>query len=201
MTHWQEWHRGYDDAASHLPRRLAVVQQRCREALQALARPARVLSLCAGDGRDLLPVLAELPDLWRSAVLVELDPELSAAAARTALPGTEIVHGDAGVTATFAHALPADLLLLCGIFGNVPADDVRRTLDAVPALVAPGGFVIWTRGASEPDQREAVRGWAREAGLQEVAWSGSPEPFSVGLAQRPVELAEAELPERLFAFA
>jgi hypothetical protein len=35
-----------------------------------------------------------------------------------------------------AAALPADVLLLCGIFGNVSDDDIGRTVRALPS--APG---------------------------------------------------------------
>jgi hypothetical protein len=41
--------------------------------------------------------------------------------------------------------LPADVLLLCGIFGNVSDGDIRRTVQAVPALCRAGATVIWAR--------------------------------------------------------
>jgi hypothetical protein len=57
---WQAWHEKYDDPASSLARRLRVVQARIREALDACPPGrVRVVSLCAGQGRDLLEVLGE----------------------------------------------------------------------------------------------------------------------------------------------
>lgn len=61
--HWIDWHAAYDDPHSSLAQRLVVVQQCIREALDFLAATAaasglRIISLCAGDGRDLLPVLS-----------------------------------------------------------------------------------------------------------------------------------------------
>src|SRR5947208_1455065 len=51
-TDWLEWHAPYDDPASPLGRRLAVVQQRAREAIdRAPPGPVRVISMCAGQRR------------------------------------------------------------------------------------------------------------------------------------------------------
>jgi hypothetical protein len=57
-------------------------------------------------------------------------------------PTIAVVCGDAGTTTAHLGAVPADLLLLCGIFGNVPDDDIRTTVAAVPALLAAGGTVV-----------------------------------------------------------
>ncbi|MEQ1787321.1 MAG: SAM-dependent methyltransferase, partial [Acidimicrobiales bacterium] len=59
---WVAWHAPYDDPGSNLARRLRWVQRRIRLALDdALPGPIRVLSLCAGQGRDLLEVLPDHP--------------------------------------------------------------------------------------------------------------------------------------------
>src|SRR5690242_4741082 len=51
---WVQWHRGYDDPLHPLARRLEIVVGLIRRQLDtAPAGPIRVLSLCAGDGRDL----------------------------------------------------------------------------------------------------------------------------------------------------
>jgi hypothetical protein len=67
------------------------------------------------------------------------------------------MQGDAGTTAAFAEVVPVDVLLLCGIFGNVEDDDVERTVRAVPSLLAHGGTVLWTRHRGAPDASGAVR--------------------------------------------
>ena len=177
------------------------------EALDAFVgdEPRAVLSLCSGDGRDLLPELAARPCLEVAATLVELDPALAAAARARArelqLRGIEVLTGDAGDPATFASALPVDLLLLCGIFGNVVPEDVRRTIDAVPSMLAPGGVVVWTRGVVDGvDLRQEVRTWFRAAGLDEVAFDGDPELYGVGVARGGAAIGTARLPARLFTF-
>ncbi len=55
MADWVGWHARYDDPDSIQSLRLVVVRRRVGEALDALGSAPRVLSLCAGDGHDLLP--------------------------------------------------------------------------------------------------------------------------------------------------
>ncbi len=55
---WHEWHTAYDRADNPLTRRLAQVQEYIRVALDAAPPgPIRVVSMCAGEGRDILGVL------------------------------------------------------------------------------------------------------------------------------------------------
>jgi predicted RNA methylase len=98
---WHAWHDDYDRPGTSLARRLQAVQLQIRTVLEsARPGPLRVISLCAGQGRDLLGVLADHPrrDDVR-ARLVELDPRIAAVAetrARAAgLDRVEIVTGDA----------------------------------------------------------------------------------------------------------
>ena len=206
MSDWGAWHRLYDDSDSVQSRRLVVVGRRVGEALDVLGSSARrVLSLCAGDGRDLLPELAARPQLAPEVVLIEQDSELGARAkaraAAAGLDGVDVRRADAAFRDSFADVVPVDLLLLCGIFGNVPGGDINRTLHAVPAMLAPGGFVVWTRGRCDgPDLRPTVRRWVAEAGLEEVAYDGEPELYGVGVARLASPRVDAELPERLFTF-
>src|SRR5437867_2671389 len=79
---WRTWHDEYDDPRSRMARRLHVVQTQIRAALDhSPSGPLRVISLCAGQGRDLLGVLADHPrrDDVR-ARLVELDARNTALA-------------------------------------------------------------------------------------------------------------------------
>lgn len=201
---WVAWHGSYAEAGS-LARRLAVVRTRIGETLDAAGEgPIRILSLCAGDGRDVLPELAARPRLGASTTLVELDEQLTAVArhASSQLAGCEVRRGDAGDVATFADLLPVDLLLLCGIFGNISSDDIQATIAAVPSMLAAGGTVIWTRGwFAREDLRPTIRRWFTAAGLTEVAFDGDPERFGVGVARSAAH--QSTVPPsgmRLFSF-
>ena len=158
MKDWLGWHKAYDDPASSLVSRLEVVKRQLGLALDRVTLRARGSSLCAGDGRDVISVLAARGDRPQvTAVLVEKDPTLAhrarSAAAGGGLGSVRVRCKDAGDLASFADVLPVDVLMLCGIFGNIEHSSVKDVVDAIPWLVTPGGFVIWTRGRSEPDRR------------------------------------------------
>ena len=197
------WHDRYDNPTGSLSRRLLVVQQRIREFLDRCPPgPVRVLGMCAGDGRDLFGAVA---NHQRAAAvvgrLVEVDETLVERARSHAPPTIEIHLGDAGLASSYAGAAPADLVLSCGVFGNVTADDVRATIAAWRSLCVPGGTVIWTRGGSPPDDpRPEVREWVREAGFSEVSYDVEPKGFSVGVATMVGEAAPFDPDVRMFAF-
>ena len=176
---WYTWHHDYDEPGTALARRLAAVQDQIRTALDAAPPgPLHAVSLCAGQGRDLIGALARHPrrdDV--SARLVELDPR-NAAAARDAaeaagLPQVEVVTGDAALTDHYAGMVPAYLVLVCGVFGNMTDDDVRRTIGYCTQLCAHGGTVVWTRGRWEPDLVPQICDWFAGCGF-ELGWVSDP---------------------------
>jgi hypothetical protein len=66
--------------------------------------------------------------------------------------------------------VPADLVLICGVFGNVSHDDIRHTIEHVPELCRPGATVIWTRHRRAPDATPMIRACMNGAGFEEVAY-------------------------------
>ena len=162
---WAAWHEAYDNPDSPLAQRLLAVQARISEALdQAPAGPIRAVSICAGQGRDLIDVLREHPRRRDVAArLVELDPRNAAAARQRAaaagLAQVEVVTGDAAQTGAYAGLIPAGLVLACGVFGNITDGDVARTIRCCAGLCAPGGTVVWTRGRREPDLIPQICDW------------------------------------------
>lgn len=205
MTNWHTWHGHYDDPNSSLSRRLAVVRKRREEMLSEETPPRRLLSLCAGDGRDVIPVLARQPTERRpEATLVEKDPALAAAAehqAAASVVALTVIVGDAGTTSTWRSATPVDLLMLCGIFGNIAQDDIRRTIAAARAVLRPGGKVIWTRGYfTDEDLRPQIRAWFGAAGFREIAFDSEPTGYGVGLNQLACSVPDGGPPERIFSF-
>lgn len=205
-SHWVRWHQAYDDPASMNSRRLeAVVAMLGQVIAAAPAGPIRVLSLCSGDGRDLAGALSgHLRAADVTGVLVEADPDLAAGAVAklaAVAPGLAVRCADAGDPASFDHNLPADVLMLCGIFGNVAPADVAATVAAVPALAAPGAGVLWTRHRRQPDITPWIRQRFHDAGCPAEAFvSSGPGGFALGLQRVGPGASAAPLPPRLFTF-
>ncbi len=204
VSDWAAWHESYDRPGSSLDRRLARVQYRIREALDGMpAGPIRVISMCAGQGRDLLGVLPEHPrraDV--SARLVELDPRNVAYAQGLARGlNVEVVAGDASVCSAYQGFVPADLVLVCGVFGNVSNADIRHTVTSLPTLCQTGSTVIWTRHRERPDATPVIREWFGDYGFSEVGFD-SEDGFRYGVGTQ--RLAGPALPYqpdlRLFDF-
>ena len=153
-TDWSDWHDAYARPDSGLRERLAAVRAQIERHLDSTAPTPSPAQCGAGDGRDLLGVLATRQDAARvSALLVEYDEGLVARARDMAqgLPADiEVRQADAAQSDVYQHSVPADLVLLCGIFGNVSDADVQATIEASPQLCAPGAEAHRTRHATSP---------------------------------------------------
>jgi len=203
---WVAWHDKYDNPASVLAGRLAAVQGVVRDTLDELpAGPVTALSMCAGQGRDLLGVLATHPrraDV--RARLVELDPRNAAVAEERArqagLAGVDVVRGDAGLMRHYRDVAPVDLVLACGVFGNLTDADVLRTVEACAQLCREGGTVVWTRHRRAPDLVPVIAEWFGVRGFEQVHLSDPAAGFGVGahrLRHPPKPLQSAD---RIFTF-
>ncbi|MEU4771091.1 SAM-dependent methyltransferase [Micromonospora sp. NPDC023644] len=185
---WQAWHEPYADANSPLSRRLRLVRRHIASWLDERSdERLTVVSACAGQGHDLIGVLATRPDARRlHATLLEYDAgnvaAARAAADRAGLSHLVIRQADAGRFSSYAGAVPADLVLMVGVFGNISDADVERTVAALPQFCAAGATVIWTRARRTPDLTPAVRRWLRDAGFVEEAFHAPDDVrFSVGV--------------------
>jgi hypothetical protein len=207
IRNWRAWHLEYDDPNSRLSRRLRVVQRLLRDAIDACPDGAiRIVQMCAGQARDLVGVLSDHPRRTDvTARLVELD-EHNADAARASVAGAgleriEVVTGDAGTSSAYAGVVPADVVIACGIFGNVSDADVERTISFLPRLCASGATVIWTRHPHSPDLTVHIRRWFAEHGFDEVGFvKPNDGSFAVGSHRFTGEPASFEPGVRLFTF-
>lgn len=210
-SHWVKWHAPYEDPASNLSLRLRIVQSMVRQGLDAVAPrhrgPIRIVSLCAGQGRDVIDVLAEHPRRDEvSALLVELDPALTAfARSRARAAGVEgqvrVVEGDASLSRWYAGDVPAELVLVCGVFGNISATDITATVHALPAFCRTGAHVIWTRHRRPPDATPAIRADFAVAGFTELAFEAPDGTvMTVGHHRYDGETPPFDADRRLFDF-
>jgi ACT domain-containing protein len=204
---WHGWHTDYDQADSALAHRLLMVQAQIRVVLDN-APPGEVnaISVVAGQGRDLIGVLADHPRRHEvHAVLVELDPanaEHARSSARAAgLDQVTVITGDAADLAHYADFVPANLVLLCGLFGNIKDADIEHTIDTCDQLCAPGGTVVWTRGRrTRFDRFPLICEWFEERDF-ERRWVSPPDVgFGVGAHRFVGEPTPLVVGEPLFHF-
>ena len=209
-SHWVRWHLEYENPASPLTLRLRVVQAMVRDALDTAAPgPIRIVSLCAGQGRDVIDVVAghrRAADV--QALLVELDPALVAfARRRTDAAGlaeqVQVVEGDAAQCHWYEDHVPADLVLVCGVFGNISDGDIARTVAALPGFCRTGADVIWTRHRRPPDATPAIRAAFAAAGFDEVAFE-APDGYVLSVGRERLRAGAPPVTfdptDRLFEF-
>lgn len=172
LRDYEQWHRQYDDPTSDLSWRLRTVQGYLRQALDRHPGPIRILSCCSGDGRDVVGVLSQRSDAERvRAVFVEAHPVIADRARRSAAAvgaHVEVRTADAGVTDTYLGAVPAEVVLLVGIFGNISDTDLARTIAIAPALCRPGATLLWSRARTNGDFNDMVRAHFAAAGFTEL---------------------------------
>ena len=206
-SRWAQWHEPYEDPSSYLSHRLREVQRQTALVLDSCpAGPIQVLSICAGQGRDLIGVLATHPRARDvTARLIELDESNAAyasqSAARLGLDNVEVVVGDASVTDLYAGAVPADLVMVCGVFGNISEHDIARTVSYLPSLCTPGARVVWTRHRRAPDVTPSLRASLARVGFVEEQFS-APEEFEFTVGTNRLEGAPGRYSpgRRLFTF-
>jgi hypothetical protein len=171
-TDWAAWHDRYYRRGGVMGQRLALVQAQIRRLLdERKGEELSAISVCAGDGRDLLGVLASEPEAKVHARLLELDETNVASARRWATAAecrdVDVVCAEASSTDAYVGAAPADLVLVCGVFGNVPPEDIRRTIRTLPQLCASNAWVIWTRHQGHLDLTPTIRSWFADEGFVE----------------------------------
>ena len=166
-----------------------------------------MLSVCAGDGRDVIDVLAGREDPARvRSVLLEAHPGIAdlarARAAAAGITGLSVRVCDAADTGAYVGAVPADVVLLVGIFGNIANSDITTTIQTAPQLCAPGATVIWSRGRDRDDINNSIRAEFADAGFAELGYAESDLPSRPALGSMrydgpPVPLDTAQ---HLFTF-
>lgn len=206
VVDWRAWHDDYQQPDSALSRRLRIVQHQIRQALDDCPPSrVRVISLCAGQGHDLLGALQCHPRRHDvTARLVELDAHNAALARRTALAAglhrVEVVTGDAALTRHYHAMVPANMVLACGVFGNITNSDIEHTLAYCPQLCAHGATLIWTRHRHRPDQVPWICRRLEQAGFHQHWLSDPHEEFAVGVHRFTGQPQPLDPTARLFTF-
>lgn len=159
---WFAWHGNYD-RNRNLQARLSIVCDQLSACLSHCeAGPVRVISVCAGDGRDLLMTMIDqprAPDV--QALLVEQDARLVKSGQSAADLGgigerLRFIEGDATDSSVYQGFAPADVVLVCGVFGHVREQDVPQLIQSLTLLCKSGGSVVWTRSTKAWDGENNV---------------------------------------------
>lgn len=207
---WRDWHQHYDNPSSSISLRLELVQNDLRRALAEAPHDengvVNLITMCAGEGRDVLPVLASENSRPVKATLVEYDQTLAdrarAAVENLQLSDVEVKTADAGTVDTYRDLPPAQILTVCSVFGNIPVEDMQRTVATLPDLLANDGIVIWTRAGR--NQSLEVRNVFLDHGFTEMSFTNTnDEMFWVGmhrLAGKPAQLHAPQPGTRMFSF-
>ncbi len=188
---WAEWHKRYESVPS-LQERLAVVCEEISLAISATrTKPVRILSICSGDGRDvILSTAASKLRKSISGVLIELNPDLVARGRSTIKEFSlqeEISFqcSDATKSETYRSIAPAHIVVLSGVFGNLKYEDVGLLIDSLRSLCEPKARVIWTRNLNEFGDGETVVGGIKKlfanVNFTEASYTKTPSGvFAVG---------------------
>ncbi len=207
---WFEWHDLYNTEPK-LQQRLQIVREYISYSLNASPLgKIRVVSVCAGDGRDLLGTLANhlrAKDVY--ARLVELNPNLvergqATIASLGLAKQIEYINGDATISSNYVGAVPADIVIVCGVFGNLANEvELNRLLGNLSFLSKQGAFVIWTRGHSNGiPYSKTVRKFLRESRFEEVNFQlTATGDMGVGIHRYIGENVAAPKEEHLFVFS
>ena len=177
---WHKWHKGYDRHPA-LKKRLVLVRKHLSKCLDRSAPgEVRIISVCAGDGRDILRTLADHKRLADArARLVELDPQLvedgeNACEALAISSQVEFVNGDATDAGSYRAAAPANIVVMCGMLGLVGLPELPNVVRAMQALCAHKGHVVWTRRLdwrNGVQQTKILRSLMAEAGFRQARLS------------------------------
>jgi hypothetical protein len=202
---WHRWHEGYQESGQ-LQDRLRIVQHQLSVALGlAPPGPVQVVSVCAGQGHDVVGAVAE-SDRRRDvrARLVELDGRNADEARRrignAGLEGIEVWQGDAGTTDAYDGAVPAHIVVVCGVFGSLTDDHVDSTVAALPQLCAERAQVIWTAHRATPGLFDRAYAAFHRHGFA-AAWTDPADPSGVARHQLVTQPRDLELGQRIFRFA
>lgn len=174
---WHAWHEQYDDASSPLKHRLSTVQRKIHWALPPqLDCVFSIVSFCAGQGTDVIGVLKDYAHAARvRARLVEYNfanvERMRDEAHAAGFDHLEIVRADASYTKVYEGRVPADLVLICGVFGNISDVDIQRTICSLPQLCRTGSTVVWTRSRRVPDVTTRIREWFGDNEFDEISFT------------------------------
>jgi hypothetical protein len=150
IDNWSTWHDEYENEDSELnARKRAVQAQVAAIATQCPPGPVTVVSICGGQGREVIGALADHPR--RADVrgrIVELDEKNSAFARawakKAGLDKLEVVTGDASLSTAYAGLPPVDVVVVSGVVGHLCHPERVQLITFLHQIVRTGGYAVNT---------------------------------------------------------
>jgi len=187
---WVKWHENYE-ASPSLKARLLVVREHLSRCFDSQPPGViQVLSICAGDARDLIGLLATHPrKMDVKAYLVEDNAELVENGRKVIVEAgfeeqLQFVVADATISSTYLGLVPVDVVLMAGVFGNLRSEEVARLIRNLSSLCKCGGYVVWTRHRrlhNGLNQIALIRRLFSESDFEEILIEDTPDDsFTIG---------------------
>jgi hypothetical protein len=181
ISDWNDWHEEYDDPNSELAFRSRLVQGQVVAVVDAHKHdPVSIVSICGGQGRELIGALENHPR--RSSVaglLVEIHPDNASFARqwaeRAGMTLFHVVNADASLSDTYEGVNRADLVVISGVFGHLDAEDIRRTIGFLREICAAGSTVVWTSYEVRPERTQMIRTMFEDNDFKETGSEVTPE--------------------------
>jgi hypothetical protein len=177
---WSDWHEAYQDESSELVGRMMACRRHVAAVVaEAPEGPITVVSICGGQGRELIGALEDHPRKGDvRGRLVELDAENTAFATGWAtdagLTDLEIFTGDASVASSYTGLPPIDLVVISGVFGHIDEEDRLALIDFVRQLCHTGSNVVWTSHRTRNGPAEWLRRAFLDRRFQELEYDVVP---------------------------
>lgn len=204
---WKKWHTHYDNSESGLAKRLRLVQNAISTCLpEQLDTKYQIVDICAGDGRDLLAVLQQYPHIaYVHSYLIEIDERLvekaRAEVKEYALKNIEVAQGDASLISAYKNVTPANLILLCGVFGNINNDAIENTIANLSQLSVNGTRIIWTRNLRSPNMTPKIRELFLKNDFREISFDVTQDAsYGVGIHEYIGQTKNLSETMKLFEF-
>jgi hypothetical protein len=174
LVDWWEWHKEYSVADSYPSlRREAVSYHTARALCIAPAGPIRVMSVCAGQGLDIISgFVGDAHTANVDCVFLEYDPRNALEAASNlsvvGLRSYEVRVCDAGLCDSYAGSGRANIMYLVGLISHLSDAEISSLIAAIPNLCSQGAQVIWTVPKSNPEVVHMATSKLMEAKFDQV---------------------------------
>ena len=183
----ENWHLNHNDMNSTPYKRNKDEQNLIKTCLNSIKNNVNIISICSGQARDILPILAGKKDNNKiNTYLIDTDLECLEYADNYAkenkIPNVHLINKNAGLRETYNDIPQADIIIICGVFGHLSLLDIKSTISFIKHLLNENGFVIWSRHKFDNDISEDIKNIFKELNFNELAFvSPEDEPYTLGL--------------------